>query len=206
MNKYLNVFIGLDTNLQPLGFRNADFCRQPVWPLVSLFGPQIYLSWIRSLCIQGQFVHVATEHIVGKGEATSANCIDKSDENKIYIAIKGEKSIQDWRIKKKTSCKLQTCPILSSKFYGHSSTEIYQDNLNLPGRGTVVCMTALSPGTLGRDISANRNLSPLKASSGPVPTEIVCLWKFTRKLFWWNKCNENIIKWSTAVLWLKYCW
>ena len=66
-------------------------------------------------------------------------------------------------------------PLLSPKFYGHRSTEINEDNFKLPGRGTVVCMMALSPGTLGRDISANRNLSPLKASSGPVPTEIVCL-------------------------------
>ena len=124
-NEYLNVFIGVDTNLQPLGFRNADFCRQPVWPLVSLFGPQSCLSWIRSLCIQGQFVHVATEHIVGKRKATSASCIDKSEKkwNKIYIAIKGEKSIQKWKIQK-NSCKLQTCPVLSSKFYGHRSTEI----------------------------------------------------------------------------------
>ena len=116
MNKYLDVFIVLETNLQPLGFRNTDFCRQPVWTLVSLFGPQSCLSCIRSLCIQGQFVHVATEHIVSKGKATSANCIDKSDENKIYIAIKGEKSIQDWRIKKKLHVNYKHAPYFLLNF------------------------------------------------------------------------------------------
>lgn len=49
--------------------------------------------------------------------------------------------------------------------------------VNKPGNKTVVCRMALSPGTLGNDISANINRSPRKASSGPVHSEIVCLCK-----------------------------
>ena len=26
------------------------------------------------------------------------------------------------------------------------------------------------------------------------------------KILWWDKCSENIIKWCTVALWLKYCY
>lgn len=44
-----------------------------------------------------------------------------------------------------------------------------------PGNGTFVCRMALLPETLGNDISAYKKRSPLKASSGPVPSDMVCL-------------------------------
>lgn len=50
--------------------------------------------------------------------------------------------------------------------------------VNVPGNATVVCRMALSPGTLGNDISANIKRSPRKASSGPVHSDMVCLCKW----------------------------